>query len=118
MSIRHEMRKRVEDLLKMTIDDPEFPGEETTIYAVFVPKEGDYTEEDIEVSEQEVDPEDSESVKRFLERTTREALEADVKDLRLACYVFEGKEGLKVVSDGEVKEEVVISHIERLREEA
>ncbi len=118
MSIRHQMRKKVEDLFKLMIDDPDFPkNEEVTVYAVFTPKEGDYTEEDIEVSEQSLDVEDPESVKRFLDRTTREALEADVKNLKLACYVFEGEGGLKLVSEEDVDRETVLSHIERMREE-
>ncbi len=117
MSIRHQMRQKVEKLFKIMIDDPDFPGDETVVYSVFVPKEGDYTEEDIEVSEQTVDLEDQESVKKFLDRTTREALEADVKNLKLGCYVFEGRNGLKVISEEEVDEETILSHIERMREE-
>ncbi len=118
MSIRHQMRQKVEDLFKVMIDDQDFPkDQEVTVYVAFVPKAGDYTEEEIEVSEQELDTSDPESVKKFLDRTTREALEADVKDLKLACYVFEREGGLKVVAKEEVNEEVILSHIERMREE-
>ncbi|MDQ7039085.1 MAG: hypothetical protein Q9N26_07845 [Aquificota bacterium] len=117
MSIRHQMRQKVEKLFKLMIDDPDFPGDETVVYVVFTPQEGDYTEEDVEVSEQAVDLGDQESVKKFLDRTTREALEADVKGLKLSCYVFEGKGGLKIVSEEEVDQETVLSRIERMREE-
>ena len=118
MSIRHQMRAKVEELFKLMIDDPEFPrDEETTVYVVFVPQEGEYEEEDIEVSEQELELEDKESVKKFLDRTTRESLEADVKGLKLLAYVFE-TEGLKIISTEEnVPEELIKTRIERMREE-
>jgi hypothetical protein len=112
------MRQRVEELFRTAIDDPDFPKDRgTTLYVVFVPKEEDYTEEDIEVSEQEVDLTDPESVKKFLDRTTREALEAEVRNLKIGCFVFEGGGGLKVVSQEEIPRELVLSHIERMREE-
>ncbi len=113
------MRSRVEKLYKLMIETEGFPKEEeATVYTVLAPKEGEFDEEDLEVSEHELDTSDPESVKKFLDRTTREALEGDVKNLRLYCYVFEGPEGLKIVSDEEVNEEVVLNFIERMREEA
>ncbi len=119
MSVRHKMRAKVEELFKMTIDDPQFPADgETTLYAIFVPLEGDYEEEDIDVVEQKVDPKEGTSVKKFLDRITREALEADVKGLKLIGFVFEGPEGLRLVSDGEgADEEVIFERIERMKEE-
>ena len=118
MSVRHQMRQRVERLFKLMIDDPEFPKEdEATVYVVFVPQEEGYEEEDIEVSEQEVFLEDRESVKKFLDRTTREALEADVKGLKLASYVFEAGQELKIVSEEDLPQELVKTRIERMREE-
>ncbi len=118
MSIRHQMRAKVEELFKLMIEDPDFPKEETVVYAVFVPQEGDFEEEEIEVSEQDVDLEDKESVKKFLDRTTREALEADVKGLKLYGYVFESERGLKIITEeSEDFSELILTRIERMREE-
>ncbi len=119
MSIRHQMRAKVEELFKLMIEDPDFPGEEeTVVYSVFVPQEGDFEEEDIEVSEQDVGLEDKESVKKFLDRTTREALEADVKGLKLYGYVFESESGLKIITkEPEDFSELILTRIERMREE-
>jgi len=119
MSVRHQMRAKVEELFKMMIDDPDFPkDEEVTVYVVFVPQKEDFEEEEIEVSEQEVDLEDKESVKKFLDRTTREALEADVKGLKLYGYVFDSGESLKTITKEEADfSELIISRIERMREE-
>jgi len=119
MSIRHQMRAKVEELFKLMIDDPDFPkDEEVTVYVVFVPQKENFGEEEIEVSEQEVDLEDKESVKRFLDRTTREALEADVKGLKLYGYVFDRGESLKTITKEESEfKDLIISRIERMREE-
>ncbi len=119
MSVRHKMRAEVEKLLKLTIDNPDFPREEEVkIYVVFIPQSGEVSEESIEISEQEIDMEDKETVKKFLERTTREALEADVKGLKLYGYVFEADDELRLISENsEGIEDIVISRIERMREE-
>ncbi len=119
MSIRHQMRARVEKLLKDMINSPDFPKEEeNTIYVIFLPREETFGEERIEVSEQELDLEDKESVKRFLDRTTREALEADVKGLRLYGYIFESEGELKLITDErEDHAELIFQRIERMREE-
>jgi hypothetical protein len=114
------MRERVERLFKMMIDSEAFPqGEEATVYTVFLPQEGEPDEESIEVSELELDTSDRDSVKRFLERTTREALEADVKGLRLYAYVYEAGQELHIVRDSEEDHtDLIKAHIERMREEA
>jgi len=119
MSIRHQMRAKVEELFKLMIDSPDFPkDEEAVVYVVFVPQEGDFEEEEIEVSEQEVDLEDKESIKKFLERTTRESLEADVKGLKLYGYVYESEEGLKLITkESQDHSELIFQRIERMREE-
>ena len=119
MSVRHQMRQRVESLFKMMIEDQDFPkDEEAVVYVVFVPAQGSVDEESIEVSEQEVDLEDRESVKKFLDRTTREALEGEVKGLKLHGYVFEVGEDLKLITDGQEDfGEVILRRIERMREE-
>ena len=119
MSVRHQMRAKVEELFKLMIDDPDFPREEeVVVYVVFVPQEGEVAEEDIEVSEQEVDLEDRDSVKKFLDRTTRESLEADAKGLRLYGYVFESEGGLKIITkESEDLSEPILTRIERMREE-
>lgn len=119
MSIRHQMRAKVEELFKLMIDDPDFPkDEEVTVYVVFVPQSGEFEEEEMEVSEQEVDLTEKESVKKFLDRTTREALEADVKGLKLYGYVFDAGESLKIVTkEEEGFSDLIISRIERMREE-
>lgn len=118
MSIRHQMRARVEELFKIMIESESFPREEeVTVYAVFVPREKDWGEERIEVSEHELSLEDKDSVKAFLDRTTREALEGDVKNLYLACYVFESEEGLRIVTKEKgLPEDKIKSRIERMRE--
>ena len=119
MSVRHQMRAKVEEIFKLMIDSPDFPrDEEVKVYVVFVPQEGEVDEESLEVSEQEVDLEDRESVKKFLDRTTRESLEADVKGLKLYGYVFETGEKLSLVPDSEdsLKEDI-LTRIERMREE-
>ncbi len=119
MSVRHQMRQRVESLFKKMIDNDSFPkDEEATVYVIFIPQKGGFEEEEIEVSEQELDLEDRESVKRFLDRTTREALEAEVKGLKLHSYVFEAGEDLRLISDEQESfEEVILRRIERMREE-
>ncbi|WP_457599970.1 hypothetical protein [Hydrogenivirga sp.] len=119
MSVRHQMRAKVEELFKLMIDDPDFPrDEETTVYVVFIPQGDEFGEEEIEVSEQELDTENRDSVKRFLDRTTRESLEADVKGQRLFGYVFESGGGLKIISkEPEDFSELVLTRIERMREE-
>ncbi len=119
MSIRHQMRQKVESLFKSMIDDPDFPREEeAVVYVVFVPQEGEVAEEQIEVSEQEVDLEDKESVKRFLDRTTRESLEADVKGQKIYGYVFEAEGDLKIITqESEDLSDLIITRIERMREE-
>ncbi|RLJ70138.1 hypothetical protein BCF55_0402 [Hydrogenivirga caldilitoris] len=119
MSVRHQMRMKVEELFKLMIEDADFPGgEEVNVYVVFVPHGGEFEEEDIEVSEQTVDTEDRESVKKFLDRTTRESLEADVKGLRLYGYVFETGKGLKIITqDNQDFSGLILTRIERMREE-
>ena len=119
MSVRHQMRQRVERLFRMMIEDQDFPREEeTVVYTVFIPAQGSVDEESIEVSEQEADLADRESVKRFLDRATREALEAEVKGLKLHGYVFEMGEDIKLITDQQESfEEVILRRIERMREE-
>jgi hypothetical protein len=113
------MRAKVEKLFKLMIDEEGFPkDEEVVVYAVFVPQQGEISEESIEVSEQEIDLGDRESIKRFLERTTREALEAEVKGLKLYGYVFEDSDAeLRMVAEESTHREVILRRIERMRED-
>ncbi len=119
MSVRHQMRQRVEKLFKLMIENGSFPkDEETTVYVVFTPEGTDFEEESIEVSEQDLDLEDRESLKKFLDRTTREALEAEVKGLKLYGYVFESEGNLELITDmSKEPGDKIMSRIERMRED-
>ncbi|WP_461832588.1 hypothetical protein [Aquifex sp.] len=118
MSIRHQMRQKVEELFKFFMEK-ENPEGELVIYAIFIPKEGDVDEESVDIFEQEVNPKDKESLEKFFSRTTKVALENDVKELRLYGYAYDKNGEIVIVSpegDKEV-EEVVKELIERMKEE-
>ncbi|GAB6065637.1 hypothetical protein JCM9492_07290 [Aquifex pyrophilus] len=118
MSIRHQMRQKVEELFKLFMER-ENPQGETVVYTIFVPKEGDVDEESVDIFEQEVNPQDVESLEKFFSRVTKVALENDVKELRLYGYAYDKNGEVVIVSpegDEEV-EEVVKELIERMREE-
>jgi hypothetical protein len=73
MSVRHQKRLYIEELfshLKQTAG-------EYRIYNLYMPEDGDI--EDLEIIDLQVDFSDPESVKKYLDRTTRETLEAEVK---------------------------------------
>ncbi|HIP43502.1 MAG TPA: hypothetical protein EYG91_06420 [Aquifex aeolicus] len=118
MSIRHQMRQKVEELFKLFIDKTSL-NEETVIYAVFIPKSGEVDEDSIEIFEQEVNPRDSESLEKFFSRVTKVALENDVKNLKLYGYAYDRGGSVEIIapeSDGEINE-VVKELIERTKEE-
>lgn len=118
MSIRHQMRQRVEELFKLFIDKTSL-NEETVVYAVFVPKSGEVDEDSIEIFEQEVNPKDFESLEKFFSRVTKVALENEVKNLKLYGYAYDKDGSIEIItpeSDEEINE-VVKELIERMKEE-
>ena len=91
MSVRHQRRLYIEELfshLKQTAG-------EYRIYNLYMSEDGDT--EDLEIIDLQVDFSDPESVKKYLDRTTRETLEAEVKGLKLLAMVLE-KEGSYIFS--------------------
>jgi hypothetical protein len=88
------------------------------IYNLYVPEEGDI--EDLEIIDLQVDFSDPESIKKYLDRTTRETLEAEVKGLKLLAIVLE-KEGNYIFSSKEELPEdlkkQVLEKIEQIKEE-
>ncbi len=120
MSIRHQMRALIEETFKLAIDGQDFPkGEDVNMYVILIPKSDSFTEEEIEVYEFEVNTEDAESVKKFLDRATRVSLEGDVKNLRFYGFAYESKGNLNIVAKerNEDFEEIIIERLERMREE-
>ncbi len=124
MSVRHQVRQRIEELFSKFKD---FKGE-FTLYNVYSPV---YTQrENLPVNQVDVEEfnyvdirvnlEDPESVKRFLDRTTRETLENEVKGYYLFGMLLDtGKEYIHS-SDNPLFEELLEDMkeaIERLKEE-
>ncbi len=114
MSVRHQKRLYIEELfsnLKQTAG-------EYRIYNLYVPKDGEI--EDLEIIDMRVDFSDPESIKKYLDRTTRETLEAEVKGLRLLAMVLE-KEGSYIFSSKEELSEdlkkQVLEKIEQIKED-
>ncbi|WP_461829448.1 hypothetical protein [Aquifex sp.] len=118
MSIRHQMRQRVEKYFKPVVE--KFGEGELKIYAIFVPKNGEIDEESIDIFERSVNLSDAESVEKFYSVVTKVALENDVKDLELYGYAVEKGENLKIIAPNrnEEIEEIALEIIERMREEA
>lgn len=117
MSVRHQTRQLVEELFE-ALREKAKEGEHT-IYRVYVPAEAQDTE-DYELSDQRVNFADQESIKAFLDRTTREALENKVKGLELVALILEVQGqyffSSKVELSDSTKEEL-IEKIEQLKEE-
>jgi hypothetical protein len=94
MSVRHQKRLYIEELFSHIKQN----AGEYRIYNLYVPENGDI--EDLEIIDLQVDFSDPESIKKYLDRTTRETLEAEVKGLRLLAMVLE-KEGSYIFSSKE-----------------
>ncbi len=117
MSIRHQMRQRVEELFKPVIE--KFKEGELRVYAIFVPKNGDIDEESVDIFERDVSLGNAESLERFYSTITKVALENDVKDLELYGYAVENEGNLEIFAPNKREEvdEVALEIIERMREE-
>ena len=124
MSVRHQVRSRVEELFSKFKD---IKGE-FTVYNVYSPvyvQRENLPVDQIDVEEFnyvdiQVDTLDEESVKKFLERTTRETLENEVKGFYLFGMILDKGDDYVVSSDNQLfdslKDEMV-KVIERLKEE-
>ncbi len=124
MSVRHQVRQRVKELFSKFKD---FKGE-FTIYNVYSPM---YTYgENLPVDQVDVEKfnyvdirvnfEEEGSVKRFLDRTTRETLENEVKGYHLFGMLLDTGKEYVPSSDNPLFEELLEDMkkvIERLREE-
>jgi hypothetical protein len=114
MSVRHQRRLYIEELFSHLKQD----AGKYRIYNLYVPEEGDI--EDLEIIDLQVDFSDPESIKKYLDRTTRETLEAEVKGLKLLAMVLE-KEGNYIFSSKEELPEdlkkQVLEKIEQIKEE-
>jgi hypothetical protein len=126
MSVRHQVRQRIEELfegLKSKAGMGEY-----TLYNVYTPvyvqrenlPVSQIDVEEFELVDIKVDFSDQESIKKFLDRTTRETLENEVKGFYLLGIVLD-KEGQYFISSDnpivdELKEEL-FERIEKLKEE-
>jgi len=83
-----------------------------------MPEDGDT--EDLKIIDLQVDFSDQESIKKYLDSTTRETLEAEVKGLKLLAMVLE-KEGSYIFSSKEELSEddkkQVLEKIEQIEED-
>jgi len=114
MSVRHQKRLYIEELFSHIKQD----SGEYRIYNLYVPEDGDI--EDLEIIDLQVDFSDPESIKKYLDRTTRETLEAEVEGLKLLAMVLE-KEGSYIFSSKEELSEdlkkQVLEKIEQIKED-
>lgn len=116
MSVRHKTREYVENLfgdLKKHVQDGEY-----TIFNVYAKEEID--PQDLEIVDIKVDFSNAESVKKFLERTTRETLEGEVKGLKLIAMVIDKGDDYIFSSQMDLDESVkqsIKEKIEQLKEE-
>ncbi|RMH02542.1 MAG: hypothetical protein D6699_05835 [Aquificota bacterium] len=114
MSVRHQTRQLVEELfegLRERVQEGEY-----TVYRVYAPT-GAQDVEDYELSEQRVDLAQQESVKAFLDRSTREALENQVRGIELVAFVLDMQGEYVFSTRRELPKEGLIERIERLKEE-
>ncbi|MGB9874490.1 MAG: hypothetical protein ACPLRS_05940, partial [Hydrogenobacter sp.] len=81
---------------------------------------GGLNPEELEIFDVKVDFSDAESVKRFLDRTTRETLEGEVKGLKLIAMVIDKGDDYIFSSQVELDESIkesIKEKIEQLKEE-
>lgn len=116
MSVRHKTREYIENLfgeLKKRVQNGEH-----TIFNIYAKEELDLQE--FELVDVKVDFSDAESVKRFLDRTTRETLEGEVKGLKLVAMVIDKGDDYIFSSQVELDESIkesIKEKIEQLKEE-
>ena len=117
MSIRHQMRQKVEEYFKPILE--RFKEGDLKVYAIFIPKNGEVDEESIDIFEREVNLSDAESVEKFYSVVTKVALENDVKNLELYGYAVENRGDLGIIAPNknEEVEKIALEIIERMREE-
>ena len=117
MSIRHQMRQKVEELFSKVLN--KFSEGELTVYTIYIPSEGEVDEDSIDIFERKVNVSDKENLKKFYEAVTKVSLENDVKGLKIYGYAVE-KDG-EITFFGEEKneevEEIAKELIERMKEE-
>ncbi|MFN3599024.1 MAG: hypothetical protein ACK4VK_04735 [Aquificaceae bacterium] len=126
MSVRHQVRAYVERLFEALREGAK--AGEFTLYCVYSPvyvqrealPANQIKVEEFEFINLKVDMGDQESVKKFLDRVVREALEMEVKGFYLLCMVLDKGDGYIFSSEDPMVEELrseIEETIERLREE-
>lgn len=115
MSVRHQVRAFIEELFNSLKDKIE---KESIVYAVYA-KEEILDEDDIDILELNVDKDSEDSVKKFLDRLTRESLEGQVKGISLKALVFEKDNVLNFISKENVDDikPFIEKKVELLKEE-
>jgi|GEM_PF-750881 len=115
MSIRHQTRLYIEELFSKIRQE----SGEYAVYNLYLPKDCEDPEE-INIVDMQVNFSDEESIKKYLDRTTRETLEAEVKGLKLVGIVLE-KEGSYTFSSKEDLSDSfkksIVEKIESIKEE-
>ncbi len=117
MSVRHQTRAYVERLFEGLKNKA--PQGEFSIYCVYSPLDQEDIE-DFEFVATRVNLEDNESIKKFLDKTTRETLENQVKGLNLLCMVLDTGEEYLIASENPLSEELkeeIEEKIEKFKEE-
>jgi hypothetical protein len=116
MSVRHKTREYIEHLfreLKKYAQSGEY-----TIFNIYA--KGELELQELELVDAKVDFSDAESVKRFLDKTTRETLEGEVKGLKLVAMVIDKGDDYIFSSQVELDESIkesIKEKIEQLKEE-
>ncbi len=125
MSVRHQVRAYVERLFENL---KERATGEHTLYCIYSPvyvQREDIPVDEIDVEDFEfvdlkVNTQDPESVKKFLDRVVREALENEVKGFYLLAMVLDKEGEYLFSSENPIVEDLkedIIERIERLKEE-
>ncbi|GAB6078536.1 hypothetical protein [Hydrogenobaculum acidophilum] len=106
MSVRH----KVKELIDKKYEELEKIGKNPLkVYVVFSPKDNleDFDPELAEVLEFELDKENEESKKKFLDRLLREVLESEVKNMVWCGFVVDTKEELIPILEQIPKDQMV-----------
>ncbi|MEM0472945.1 MAG: hypothetical protein QXX84_08620 [Sulfolobales archaeon] len=125
MSVRHQVRNYVEKLFE---NIKEKGLGEHTIYCIYSPAyvqresppANQIDVEEFEIVDAKVNLKDPESIKKFLDRTTREALENEVKGYNLLAMVLDRDGEYFFSSENPIIEELkddIVDRIESLKEE-
>jgi ribosome-associated translation inhibitor RaiA len=116
MSVRHKTREYIEHLFKELKKYAQ--SGEYTIFNIYA--KGELELQELELVDVKVDFSDAESVKRFLDKTTRETLEGEVKGLKLVAMVIDKGDDYIFSSQVELDESIkesIKEKIEQLKEE-